>query len=215
MKIIEQSAQLIWVTPSPEKIIERAGRVAYKSEDKITDTSHVDFIRKIIKAGHEAVIEHACASMQFVCDRGISHEIVRHRIASYTQESSRYCNYSKDKFGNEITVIVPPEFNGGYAMMWADGTIRHFNSDWYQATKGAEKSYMNLLANGFAPQIARSVLPTCLKTEIVMTTNFREWRHFLKLRIAPDAHPQMRELARMALDILKKEAPIVFEDLEA
>lgn len=196
MKTIEQSVEITTYTPDPERHIERYGRIAHKSEDKITADSHVAFIRKIMKMGHESVLEHASASLLIVTDRGISHELVRHRIASFTQESTRYCAYA-----DEITVIEPPDLPP------LSGFTR-----WDQACWAAEKAYKGLLANGCKPEIARSVLPTCLKTEIVMTANLREWRHILRLRLAKAAHPQMRELAGMIRDRLIEIAPTCFEE---
>jgi thymidylate synthase (FAD) len=200
MKIVKPSATLLWITPDAEKMIERAGRVAYKSEDLITEGSAGKFIHMIIEKGHEAVIEHASASILFVCDRGVTHEMVRHRIASYVQESTRYCNYGKEKFGKEITVIQPP-FD-------TEEQVRN----WTNAMRISESAYLTLIDASCKPQIARSVLPTCLKTEIIMTANFREWRHFFKLRTAPAAHPQMREIAKMAAALLVPHAPTVFAD---
>lgn len=195
MKIVEPSVRLIWSTPEPAKVIERIGRVCYKSEEKITDSSAGAFIRMLIDRNHLAMIEHASASLLFICDRGVSHEIVRHRLASFAQESTRYCNYSKDKFGGEITVIKPDEID----------------VDVFQAmVSSAEAEYLSLLNDGQSPQIARSILPTCTKTEVVMTANFREWLHFLKLRCAKAAHPQMREVAFEARDILIGVCPEVF-----
>ena len=184
----------------PLQAIERAGRTCYKSEDKITNESASKFYKMIYQRGHESVAEHAVASVRIICDRGVSHEIVRHRIASYSQESTRYCNYSKEKFGNEIQVIEPPGMTDGE------------RTGWRSACEYAEKMYMLLLVQGMSPQIARSILPTCLKTEMVMTTNFREWKHFIKLRTDPAAHPQMREVAFMIKELLAKECPEVFGD---
>lgn len=198
MKIVEPSVSLEWITPTPLQAIERAGRVCYKSEDKITDTSAETFCKMIYQRGHESVVEHAVASIRIVCDRGVSHEIVRHRIASYSQESTRYCNYTKEKFGNEISVIKPP------------GMLPVAEVAWEDAMLAAEKAYVRMTSNGATPQIARSVLPTCLKTELVMTANFREWRHFLKLRTDKAAHPQMREVALMIQAILAEKCPFVF-----
>ena len=145
------------------------------------------------------MIEHASASFRIITDRGISHEIVRHRLASYAQESTRYCNYTKDKFENKITVICPPGLGENVA--------------WLYACEQAEQAYLRLVREGVKPEIARSVLPTCLKTEIVMTANFREWRHFISLRGGKGAHPQIREIARGCLNLLMGYAPNVFGDL--
>lgn len=206
MKIINPYTEIL--TPLDGQAIlqhiELCGRVCYKSEDKITDTSAAKFVAGIIKRGHEAVLEHFDITVKFVCDRGVSHEIVRHRMASYCQESTRYCNYSKDAFGSEITVIRPSFLTEG-TPGW---------QYWKVACRMAEKSYFELLDWGCTPQEARAVLPTSLKTEVVMTANLREWRHFFKLRTAPAAHPQMREVAIPLLRRMQELVPVVFDDLE-
>lgn len=186
------------------KHIENCGRICYKSEHKITEDSYLTFAKNIVKRGHEAVIEHCSLSVKFVCDRGVSHEIVRHRLASYCQESSRYCNYSKDDFQGEITVIEPiflERYTDGYSM-------------WEEACQIAERAYFKMLDWGCSPQEARAVLPNSLKTEIVMTANLREWRHFLKLRTSKAAHPQIREIAIPLLKELKERIPVIFDDIE-
>ena len=185
--------------------IERAGRVCYKSEDKITEDgeSAKKFVSMLIKHGHEAMIEHSSLSVLFRVDRGVSHELVRHRIASYAQESTRWCNYSNDKFGNAITVIKP--------FYIERGTDEY--EIWKNSCLEAEKAYFKLLELGKTPQEARAVLPTCLKTEIVMTANYREWRNFFKLRTASDVHPQMREITVPLLHELQQKIPVIFDDL--
>jgi len=206
MKIIPASIEIM--SPLDSKALmehlERCGRVCYKSEDKIADGSAEKFIANIIKRGHEAVLEHFSFTVKFVCDRGVSHEIVRHRIAAYCQESTRYCNYSKDGFGNEITVIRPcylaPDTKGWH--------------EWAGACQIAENTYFRLLEWGCTPQEARAVLPTSLKTELVMTADIREWRHFFKLRTAPAAHPQMQEVADMLLKELQERVPVLFDDIK-
>lgn len=197
------------------KQIEKAGRTCYKSEDKITSDSAAKFVSALIKHGHEAMIEHNAITVRFVCDRGVTHEIVRHRVASYAQESTRYCNYSNDKYGNEINVI---DIAGG---MNFDTKMKNYDPDtiaailleWTAAMEAAEKHYMRLIELGATPQIARGVLPTSVKTEIVVTMNLREWRHFFKLRTAVDSHPQMREIAIPLLEELKTLIPCVFDDI--
>lgn len=206
MKIIEASYSIETPIDGAEmlKRIEKAGRTCYKSEDRITAESAENFVRMLIERGHESVLEHASITVRFVCDRGISHEIVRHRLASYSQESTRYCNYSGDKFGSELTFIKPcflKEGTGGYKL-------------WKQAMFVAEKEYFELLNWGCTPQEARSVLPNSTKTEIIMTANLREWRHFLKLRTAKAAHPQMRELTVPLLKELQAWIPVVFDDIK-
>ena len=186
------------------KSIEEAGRVCYKSEDKITEDSAEKFVAGIIKRGHEAVLEHESIRVKFIVDRGVSHEIVRHRLAAYCQESTRYCNYSKGQFGEEITVIEPCFWDKDSDLM----------RDWRSAMRMAENHYLGLLHQGASPQEARNVLPNSLKTEVVMTANLREWRHFFKLRTAPAAHPQMREVAIALLKEFQKLVPVVFDDIE-
>lgn len=206
MKIISPGFEIL--TPldgqAVLKHIELCGRVCYKSENKITDTSATTFVANIIKRGHEAVLEHFNITVKFTCDRGVSHELVRHRLASYCQESTRYCNYSKDGFGREITVIKP-------IFLVEDTESWQY---WREACLTAERRYFELLNFGCTPQEARSVLPNSLKTEVVMTANLREWRHFFKLRTAPAAHPQMRELAVPLLHRMQELVPVVFDDLE-
>lgn len=192
-------------------LIERAGRVCYKSENKIKRDSAETFIRGILKRGHESVIEHVSVTVRVICDRGVSHEIVRHRIASYSQESTRYCNYADDKFGNEITVINPYFFDQAYILNEGD---RYLYSVWYNSCKDAEDAYNLLISNGASPQEARSVLPNSLKTEMFVTMNLREWRHFFKLRCSPAAHPQMRQIANMILNQFKQRFPLFVEDIE-
>jgi len=201
MRKVKEEVTLEWVTPDAACQIERAGRTCYKSEDKITQESAEKFCRRLLDDRHDAMIEHACASMRFVCDRGVSHEVVRHRLFSFGQESTRYCNYSKAKFGAAITVIQPP-------CATVKGSII-----WHEAMEAAEKFYFKMLDYGESPQIARSVLPNSLKTEIVVTGNMREWRHFFKLRLAKDAHPQMRIVAGMAFAIFERFVPCLSEGL--
>lgn len=205
MRIISPSVEMTTSVDGTEVLqhIERCGRVCYKSEAKITPSSAADFVAAIIKRGHEAVLEHYNVTLKFICDRGVSHEIVRHRLASYCQESTRYCNYVKDDFGGEITFIKPlflVEHTPGYEI-------------WQATCKVAEGSYFAMLEFGCSPQEARSVLPNSLKTELVMTANLREWRHFFRLRCSNAAHPQMREVATQALALMQSAIPVVFDDI--
>lgn len=190
------------------KRIEKVGRTCYKSEDRITDSSSANFVKAIIKNGHEAVIEHYSITVRVICDRGVTHEIVRHRLASYSQESTRYCNYSKDKFTNQITFIEP--------CFWDASTDEGRNKYqiWKSVMEFTEKKYLELIDMGATPQEARSVLPNSLKTELVMTMNLREWRHFFRLRTAPDAHPQMREIAIPMLEKFRELIPVIFDDIK-
>ncbi len=186
------------------KHIEKCARTSYKSEDKITNESAKKFVSKMMDFKHESVIEHISITVRVVCDRGVTHEIVRHRLASYTQESTRYVNYARGKFGSEITVIKP--------CFWEESSEQY--KIWKKAMEDAEKSYMDLLKAGATPQQARSVLPNSLKTEIVMTMNLRSWRHFFKLRCHKSAHPQMREIAIPLLQKFKEKVPLIFDDLD-
>lgn len=186
--------------------IESAGRTCYKSEDKITQESAEPFIRRIIKSGHESVIEHEKLSVRFICDRGVSHELVRHRLCSFSQESTRYCNYSGEKFGNELTFIRPSFWNDPH-------TEWELLTDWKMAMEYAENKYLSLIKNGASPQEARSVLPNSLKTELVMTANLREWRLILKQRTPSAPHPDMRALMIPLLEELKERYPVFFEDI--
>lgn len=183
--------------------IERCGRVCYKSEDKIEDGSAERFVGGIIKRGHEAVLEHFSITVKFVVDRGVSHEIVRHRVASYCQESTRYCNYGSDKFDGGVTFVWP-------CYLRADSKEAY---EWANSCEQAEKAYLAMLRNKCTPQEARAVLPNSTKTELVMTANLREWRHFLKLRTSRAAHPQIREVAMMLLAQLQRAIPVVFDDI--
>lgn len=205
MKIIKPDVKFITPIDGATilKRLEECGRVCYKSEDKITEGSAEKFLAGIIKRGHEAVLEHCSFTVKFICDRGVSHEIVRHRMASYCQESTRYCNYGKGKFGEEITVIKPC-----FLRIGTDGWEL-----WRDGCDIAERCYFSLLEYGCTPQEARAVLPNSLKTEVVMTANIREWRHFLKLRCSPAAHPQMREVALILLDKVHALIPVLFDDI--
>ena len=214
MKIVDASYEIMFIDLNDPQVvkdiynrIETIGRVCYKSE--ASKDGSEEFIKRLIKRGHEAMLEHASLTVKFTVDRGISHEIVRHRLASFAQESTRFCNYGKDKFGNEVTVIKPiflkdkPEDDREY---------RH----WYCTCKLAEFSYFGMLDEGATPQEARSVLPNSLKTEVVMTANIREWRHFLKLRAAGTTgkpHPQMLEVTVPLLNELRTKLPALFEDI--
>lgn len=216
MKIIKPSYEIL--TPISDggikelQHIEKIGRVCYKSEDRITDDgeSAKKFVKMLINNGHEAMIEHSSLSVKFVVDRGVSHELVRHRIASFAQESTRYCNYSKDKFGNEITVVLPCFFDTGMGIL-SNSLVYQ---EWKSSCEWAEEHYFNLLKMGATPQQARTVLPNSLKTEITITANYREWRNFFKLRTAEASHPQMREVAIPLLKELKTLIPIIFDDIE-
>lgn len=204
MKVVLPSATIEAYTPNLEKVIEAAGRTCWKSEDKIDECSAGPFIEKIKGYNHASVLEHGAITVRFVIDRGISHELVRHRLASFSQESTRYCTYAKGKFGGEITVIKP--------FFWDEGSIEY--TLWYGACAQAEKSYLSLLDAGAKAQEARSVLPNSLKTEVVMTTNPRSWEHVFQLRCATGAHPQMREVMLPLQQVFASKWPSLFANHE-
>lgn len=198
--------------------IEKIGRVCYKSEDYITEDgeSARKFVAMLIRNGHEAMIEHSFLSVKFTVDRGVSHELVRHRIASFAQESTRYCNYAKDKFGAECAFIdLEPGIMLDNKMKKMSGEeIALVMAEWTSAMEDAERHYMRLLELGATPQIARAVLPNSIKTEITVSANYREWRNFFKLRVPADVHPQMREVTIPLLRELKGMIPVIFDDIE-
>lgn len=187
--------------------IEAVARTCYKSEGKIKEGSAEKMVAALIKSGHEAMLEHHSVTVKFVCDRGVSHELVRHRVASFAQESTRYCNYAREDFGSEVTFILP------YFLEYGSKGFKI----WKDQMKAAEKAYFDMLDFGCSPQEARSVLPNSLKTEVNMTCNLREWRWFFKLRAAGvtgTPHPQMLEVAVPLLCSMKKLIPVVFDDIE-
>ena len=194
--------------------IEKAARTCYKSEDKIDNKgeSAKKLVTALIKSGHEAMLEHSQLSVKFVVDRGISHELVRHRLFSFAQESQRFCVYNKDKFSNEIT-FIEPIFYQATEEHFEDAALIDRYEEWVEACQDAEKSYFRLLKMGASAQEARNVLPNSTKTEIVVTGNYREWRNFFKLRVDKAAHPQMREVTIPLLHVLKGMIPIVFDDI--
>lgn len=186
------------------KRVELAGRTCYKSEGAIGGESHLAFARMIVRNQHFSVIEHVSMSVRLVTSRGVTHELVRHRMASFSQESTRYCNYAKDKHGNEITVIDRrPSFEHEADRL-----------EWQGAMEEAERRYMNLVGRGVSPQVARGVLPIDLKTEIIVTANLREWRHVFELRTSEAAHPDIRTLMSDLLASFKREVPVIFDDIQ-
>lgn len=213
MNIVKPSVEIVSMDDYSDilKKIERIGRVCYKSEEKITDISAERFIAGLIRRGHESVIEHESISVRIICDRGVTHEIVRHRVASYSQESTRYCNYSHDQFDNQITVI---DLASGFSYDLSTPDDRAKYQVWQEAMEAAEQAYFKLLKLGADPQEARSVLPNSLKTEIVVTMNLREWRHFFRLRTSRHAHPQMQEVAKMIYEVMLDKLPVFFQDIE-
>ena len=196
MKIIKPSVELIdQINPAeilPE--IERRGRVSHLSESK---GKPEEFVRMLIKRGHESVLEHVSLTFHIICDRAIMSELTRHRHTSFTVESTRYVKY------NEIEVVAPP---------WYEQTFLY--RKWYSLMCEVEDTYRQMIERGTKPEDARSVLPLCLKSELYMTANLREWRYILKLRTSKHAHPQMRFVAGQILNILRDKLPVIVEDIK-
>lgn len=216
MNVINPSFRWLSDAPNGAEMLDnitRAGRICYQSE-KTGDSA--EFVRRLIKRGHESVLEHEKISVVIICDRGVTHELVRHRIASYSQESTRYCNYDSERFDGQIKYIDLKE--GALLCPMTSElnelTLNLILYEWVRACADAEDHYKRMIALGASPQIARSVLNNSTKTEIAVTMNLREWRHFFKLRCAPAAHPQMRQIANVLLHAFKDAVPVVFDDLE-
>ena len=225
---------MIFVKPSIEfmdmnsmgiKLIELAARTCYKSEDKIGEGTAEEMVRRLLKSGHEAMVEFGWLCYRVICDRGVTHEIVRHRLFSFAQESTRWCNYK-----GGVTFIVPPWISipsglwGVEVTFDTDGGLdrpdKRINRSimyageafiWLRDMQRSEHAYQALIRKDWSPQRARAVLPNALKTEIVMGANIREWRHFFKMRCSPKAHPQMREIAYMLLEDAQRRVPVVFD----
>jgi thymidylate synthase (FAD) len=210
MRVIEPSHEILYVSENPLELIEAAGRTAYKSEDRITEESAPAFVRMILDRGHFPVTEFGWMVVRFVCDRGVSHEIVRHRLFSFVQESTRFCDYGKGKFGGELTFIMQPFWSQGAETRQEKAKY----TNWLGSMACAEDAYLDLLNEGATPQQARSVLPNSLKTEIVCAANLREWTHFFRMRVAKAAHPQMRQLTVPLLREVKERIPVLFDDIE-
>ena len=215
MLLVKPSYEILHVDDSALKLLELAGRTCYKSEGRITDDSAEPFVRRIVHSyKHESVIEHANITVKFIVDRGVTHELVRHRLCAFSQESTRYCNYGKQ---GHVTFVIPPWVPVEPGEYDLQDNLRDGRETktwvWMEAMVMAENRYLSLLESGWTPQQARSVLPNSLKTEIVTTANFREWRHILKLRTSKAAHPQMREIMDPLLSHLKMLVPVVFEDI--
>ncbi|MFW5970481.1 MAG: FAD-dependent thymidylate synthase [Desulfovermiculus sp.] len=205
MRIIYPSHEILNISHNdPVGFIAQCARTCYKSEDQSTPSTDGRLVKVLIRKGHHSQLEHVTMTVKFIIDRGVSHELVRHRLAAYSQESTRYCNYSNGRFDQEITVIKP--------CFWEEGTSEY--EMWALAMEEAEANYMGLLKLGASPQQARSVLPNSLKTEVVMTANLREWRHVLSLRTSKPAHPQIREVMLGLLIEVQNTFPEIFGDIE-
>ena len=198
------------------EMIESVGRTCYQSTAKDIEGHGERFVRSIVKRGHFGLLEHVLLTVRFEVDRGITHEIVRHRHGSFAQESTRYCNYSMGKFSHNTTVINIDSALENDTTMTADERFEAWKV-WMEGCKDAEKRYFRLLELGVTPQVARGVLPTSLKSELVMTANLREWRHFLALRtleLTGPVHPQMLEVTRPLYRELLELYPAVFEGID-
>lgn len=211
MKIIDPSYEIITSLPNDKteflKYLEKCGRVCYKSEDRITDTSAVDFIRGLIKSGHDSILEHVSITVKFHISRATSHQLVRHRMASHAQSSQRFCNYANGKFGKEITFVKPACFMNLFKKTPA-------YECWEECMSNAEKAYLYLINMGYKPQDAREVLPNSTATENIITANIREWRHIFKLRIAKNADAAIRYIMSKLCRELKEKIAVVFDDIE-
>lgn len=216
MLLVKPSHKIMFLQSEALCLIEQAGRICYKSEDKLTKDSAKKFVKMVVKQGHHSVIEHANMTVRFVCDRGVTHEIVRHRLATYSQESTRYCNYKSG-----VTFVIPPWVSvkeGEYTILLAQAVVSSkIRSDWvwYKSMFEIERSYFALLNDECSPRQARAILPNSLKTEIVMTANLREWKHIFKLRCTKAAHPQMRELMIPLFTQCKQLLPEIFGGLKS
>lgn len=201
MKIVNPSFEIVDFS-NLLATIESAGRTCYKSEDKICEDSAEPFIARLKNFKHESVLEHGIISVRIVCDRGVSHEMVRHRLAAFSQESTRYCAYNKGKYGSEITVVRP-----------MTGMSPGMLAEWEIAMRQSQDVYMRLMGLGASAQQARSVLPNSLKTEMVISANPREWRRIFNVRTHRDAHPDMVATLRPVLTEFRARWPILFDDV--
>src|SRR4030043_371244 len=242
VKIQNPSFEILRIDTEALALIECAGRTCYKSEEKIAPGSAKKFTEMILGRGHESVIEHASATVRFVHNRGFTHELVRHRIASFSQESTRFCNYATGKFGGQITVIAPywtdffDEFSG---IPKGDGDVdietkfrnRETVEDllipegfWWRTICSIEDTYVRMtktteghspLKHLLPPEAARGILPNDLKTQIGMTANLREWRHIFRLRTSDAAHPDMIRVMKPLLEEFRKRVPVIFDNIGA
>ena len=203
MKVEHQTFKILTdISPNGEKelrLIEAAGRTCYKSTSGDFEKCK-SFVRNIINNGHESVLEHSILTVRFITSRSVTHQLVRHRLCAFSQESQRYCNYSKGKFDNEISFIPPVDLSEDEYPLWK------------MTCEKDEQEYMRAIASGRTPESARAILPNCTKTEIVMTTNYREWRHILKERTSKYADPNTKDLMKRLLAQLVLRIPVVFED---
>lgn len=205
MEMVRQDVTVLWCPPIPLERIEEAGRVSYLSQDKMTDGSAKKFVDRLVRLGHDSVLEHVSMSLHFLTNIGVGRELLRHRMASPTEQSTRYVNFS----GREMRFIEP---------VWWDEWSEEEQAIWTWQMTEAEKAYRRLIEAGSPPQKAREVLPLALATEIALTANLREWRHIFKLRALGTTgkpHPQMQALMVQTLGMCENLVPVVFSDLAA
>lgn len=226
MKIIKQSHQILDPIDGQAilKRIEYAGRTCYQSRELAAEGTAERFVKSIIASGHHSVLEHINLSVSFITDRGMTHQIVRHRLMAYSQESTK-CNYGKFRFGHELTFILPIEFYNAHDRTPGEtedqfnqrcsSTLRNQYISWHSSLVEIEKNYFKMLEDGASPLLARSLLPNCLKAELIVTGNIRSWRHFLFMRTAKDAHPQIQALTKPLHEEFKGKIPMVFDELSA
>jgi len=207
MKIVEQSHEIISLPDNILQDIEMSGRTCYKSEKKITNDSAEKFVSKLIQNGHHAMLEFGDITVKFITNRGVTHELVRHRLFSFAQESTRYVRYD-----NKIEFIWPVWFKDSEKSNTDQLFITEMDI-WCDLMKNASNTYKKLIQLNWKPEEARDVLPNALKTEIVVKGNIREWRHMLKLRTSLKAHPQIRALMQGLLKDLKEQVPVLFDDI--
>ena len=222
MPEIKPRVEILAHTPDPLSLIYAAFRQCYHAGEvadmwpsltcgNIPREKQAEFVAKIMESGHASPIEHVSFTFAISgVSRALTHQLVRHRIASYSQESTRYCNYTSDKFSNQISCI---DIATGFHYDMNDPADRRKWEIWSSAMESAEKHYFEMIDAGAKPEEARSVLPNSLKTEIVMTMDLREWRHFIRLRGSRAAHPQIVEITAQIREEFIKRYPVFFEDL--
>lgn len=205
VKVVEPSME-IW-TPLDNnyimRFLERCARNCYKSEGMINDDSAERMIRKLIELKHDAMLEHYSITVKMTCDLGCYKDITRHRHASFAIESTRWCNYAKDKFGSEISVVRPINMEVGSDI---------YNA-WLKNCEDMEKSYLDVMSKGGTVDQGRMILNQSTKADVIMTCNIREWRHVLRLRCEKSVHPTVQNIMRMILIEFKKHLPVLFEDI--
>lgn len=186
------------------KNLERACRTCYRSEDKITEESYKTLLKNCINRGHESILEHEKITIRMTCDIGVYKDLTRHRIASFSIESTRYCNYGKDKFDNQIKFIEPVNIEKNTELY----------EEWQKSCEEIEKHYIKMAELGATPDQMRMLLPHSTAAEVTMTANIREWKHILSLRCTKHAHPAVEQVMIPLLLHLKKNMPEIFENIE-